>query len=78
MARPNARLRATGQLLRSRLEVGLMTADQFLGQVGRIAGYIGFAFVIVAFLKYFGVQITALPGDPQLLAILGFALRSLR
>lgn len=78
MARPDAWARGAYQFVRPRLEVGLMTADQFLGQVGRIAGYIGFAFVIVAFLKYFGVQITALPGDPQLLAILGFALRSLR
>jgi len=52
-----------------------MNANAFYGELRRILGYVGFALVVIAFLKFLGVNIAQVPGEPWQLAILGLALK---
>ena len=52
-----------------------MNANQLYGEVRRIIGYVGFALVVVALLKYLGVDIKQVPGEYWQIAILGLALK---
>lgn len=52
-----------------------MSGSQLYSEARRILGYVGFALVVVALLKFLGVHIAQVPGNYWEIAILGLALK---